>query len=99
MERLHQLRAEHLRQQLGARLPVAVLARQRAAEAQHQIGGVIKKCSKGGDAFSGLQVERDACVDTALTEVTIERAVVVVILLEQASQAAQVIAEPRRWHG
>ena len=41
-EGLHQLRPEHLGKQLGARLAVAVLAREGAAVANHQIGGLAR---------------------------------------------------------
>ena len=40
---LHQFRPEHLGQQRGARLAVAVLAAERSAKAEHQIGGAVEE--------------------------------------------------------
>ena len=76
-ERLHQLLAEHLRQQRGARLAVAVLAGERAAVSDDDVGGAVDEFAELQDARLGLQVEVDAHVDAALAEVAVERAVVV----------------------
>ncbi len=78
-EGLHQLRAVHPRQQLAARLPVAVLARERPAELHHEVGGLLDEPAIGRDALGGLQVEVDARVHAALAEVAVERPGVAVL--------------------
>ena len=93
-EGLHQLRAVHPRQQLAARLPVAVLARQRPAELHHEVGGLLHETAIGRDAFGGLQVEVDPGVHAALAEVAVERPGIAV-LGHQGAQPAQIFSEAR----
>ena len=59
-EGLHQFRAKHFRKQFGARLAVAVLAGERAAVADHQVGGLFHELAELGDAVFRLQIEIDA---------------------------------------
>ena len=73
-EGLHQLRPEHLGQQSGARLAVAVLAAERAAEAEHDIGGAIEEFAEIAQPLFGAEVEVDAHVHAALAVVAVERA-------------------------
>jgi hypothetical protein len=68
-ERVVKVRAEHAPQELAARLPVAVLARQRAAEADDQVGGLLDEAAVAVDPVRGGQVEVDAGVQAALAEV------------------------------
>ena len=51
-EGLHELGAEHFGQQGGARLAVAVLAGERAAEAEDDIGGAVDELAEVAHAFS-----------------------------------------------
>jgi hypothetical protein len=76
--RLHQLGGEHLRQQLGAGLAVAVLARQRAAVGDDEVGGLAHEGAELAHALGGVQVEADAAVDAALAEVPVQRRLVAV---------------------
>src|SRR2546423_5674241 len=95
-ERLDQLGPEHLRQQLCARLAVAVLARQRAAELQHDVRCFIEEGAVLPEARLAREIEVPTCVDTALAVVPVERAVVLV-LLGELPQPAQVFTQPLRW--
>src|SRR5579863_552800 len=49
-EGLHELGAEHLGEQRCAGLAVAVLAGERSAEAEDEIGGAVEELSKGLNA-------------------------------------------------
>ena len=61
-ERLVELRAEHLLVEGAAHQAVAVLARQRAAELEHEIGDLVGDRLELGDAVGGLQVDdRPTC--------------------------------------
>ena len=91
-ERLHQLGAEHTRQQLAPRLPVAMFARERSAVPVHEVRGVLHERSEFGDAFHRLQIEADAAVDASLAEMTEQIRGVLVFLVEPV-QIAQVRAE------
>src|SRR5207302_9390629 len=71
-ERLHQLGAEHLRQQVRARLTVAMLARERAAIRENQVGRFIEKRTKLPDPFGALKVEVVSRMNATLSEVAIE---------------------------
>ena len=85
--------AEHLRQELRARLAVAVLARQRAAELEHEVARVLEPAPELRDPGLRDQVEVPAGVDAALAVVAVERALVAVALRE-LREAAEVLAEP-----
>ena len=52
-ERLHELVAEHAREQLGARLPVAVLARERAAVGDDEVGRLLDEAPVARDPAAG----------------------------------------------
>ena len=71
-EALHELGAVHLRQELRLRLTVAVLAGDRAAVGNDQLGRLLDEVAVVPDAVGGFQLEVDACVDTALAEVAIQ---------------------------
>src|SRR5207247_6805662 len=64
---LRQLVAEHLRQQLGAGLPVSMLARKRSAIVSHCIGRLLYKGPIMRDTVLRFQVEIDARVAAART--------------------------------
>src|SRR4051794_7881832 len=61
-ERADELGAVHLREQLGARLAVAVLARQRAAVSDDELDGVVEERAPRLDAPGAAQAEVDARV-------------------------------------
>lgn len=77
-ERVHQFGAEHDGQQLGAGLAVAMLARQRSAEANAQLRSLGHERPERRDARRGAQVEVDAGVHAALAEVPVQRGMVAV---------------------
>src|SRR6478752_7083978 len=85
--------AEHLRQELRARLAVAVLPGQRAAELEHEVARVLEPAPELRDAGLRDQVEVPASVDAALAVVAVERALVAV-LVGELREAAEVLAEP-----
>src|SRR3546814_13445430 len=67
-ERLHQFRAIHLRQQARAHLTVAMLAGQRAAVTEDQIGGLVHEAAPLADAVRRADIEVDATVNAARSE-------------------------------
>ena len=84
-----QLGPEHLGQERGLRLAVAVLAGDRPAVADDQVARLVQELAEVLDALVGLQLEVDPGVDAALAEVAVERAVVAE-LLEQLAEVAEV---------
>ena len=68
-----------------------MLAAERPAEAEHQIGGAFNELAEAAQPFNRPEVEVDARVDAALAVVAIERAAVAV-LAHQGRNAAQIIA-------
>src|SRR5207249_4289367 len=91
-EALDELVAEHLRQQLGARLAVAMLARERAAEREDEVGGVVEEAAPFGDPVRAREVEVPARVDTPLAVVPVESAPVLVTV-GKPLQLPQVLGE------
>src|SRR3546814_1516197 len=91
-ERLHQFRAIHLRQQARAHLTVAMLAGQRAAVTEDQIGGLVHEAAPLADAVRRADIEVDATVNAAVTEMSVQRRLVVVAV-EQFLEIAQIIAD------
>ena len=77
---LDKLGAEHLRQQRGARLAVAMFAGERAAEGEHDVGSAIDELAEGANALGAAEVEVDAHVHAALAVVAIERAAKAVLV-------------------
>ena len=75
-ERLHQLGAEHDRQQLALRLAVAVLARERAAVLDHQVRRLGEEAPPVRQPGGRAQLEVDARMDAAVAEVAVERSAV-----------------------
>ena len=94
-ERLHQLRPEHHRQELAARLAVAVLARDRAAVLHHQRSRLAQELAPVRDAARRAQIEVDARVDATVAEVAVDRRAVAEAL-DQREELAQIIAEAHR---
>ena len=84
--------AVHPREELGAGLAVAVLARERSAVRGDEVGRVFHEAAEGRDALRAPQVEVDAGVHAGLTEVAVERSVEAVAVVETA-QVAQVVAD------
>ena len=91
-EGLHQLRAEHLGQQHRARLPVAVLATERSAEMDDEVGGAFNKLAELSYPLWAREIEVDAHVHAALAVVAIERAAIAEFV-HQFGERAQVVAE------
>jgi hypothetical protein len=89
VECLDELGAVLLLEQLGALLAVAVLARQRAAVGDAQVGGLLDEGSVLAQPVGMAQVEADARVDAALPEVAVGRALVAV-LVEQLAEVAEI---------
>src|SRR6185312_11329921 len=88
-----QVVAEHLGQELGLRLAVAVLARDRAAELDHEVARVVEPAPELLDARLRDEIEVPASVDAALAVVAVEGALVAVRLRE-LREPSQVLAEP-----
>ena len=72
--------------QFGARLAIAMLAGERATEAHDEIRGLLDERAIVADAGRGFEIEVDARVQAAMTEVAVEGSGVVV-LIEQSSQS------------
>src|SRR5439155_26546440 len=96
-ERLDELGAKHLGQELGARLPIPMLARERAAVRQHEVGGGVHKRPELLYAGSGLQIERDAAMNAAVAKMPKQR-VDIIIFLEELVEVTQIVPEPVRRH-
>src|SRR5205823_12170651 len=97
-EAIHEVVPEHLRQELGARLPVAVLAGERAAQLEHEVARVLEPAPVLLNAFARHEVEVPTRVNAPLAVVAVQRALVLV-LPAQLVQAAQVLAEALGWDG
>src|ERR1700733_9535386 len=65
-KRADEFRPEHFWQQRGARLSVAVLARERAAKGEHDVRSAINELTKDANALGAVEVEVDAHVHAAL---------------------------------
>ena len=96
-ERLHQLGAEHDRQQLALRLAVAVLARERAAVLDHQVRRLGEEAPPVREPGGRAQLEVDARVDAAVAEMAVERSAVAEAL-DQRLEFPQVVAQAHRVH-
>ena len=71
-ERGHQLRPEHARQQLGSRLAVAVLAGERTAVTDDQVGRLLDERAEGAQPLGRPEVELGAEVQAAVAEMAVE---------------------------
>ena len=89
--------AEHAREQLGARLPVAVLAGERAAVGDDEVGGLLDEAPVARDPAAAREVEVVADVHAALAEVAVVDAPEAVPRRERP-QVAQVVADPLGRH-
>ena len=65
-ERIHQLGPVHLLERPAVRLAVAVLARERAAVGEHEVGRLLVEAAEALDPLCRLQVEADPRVRAAL---------------------------------
>src|SRR5581483_5481833 len=72
-EGLNKLGSEHLGQQRGARLAVAVFALERTAEAQHQVGSALNELAKRANTLFGAEVEVRPQMSASLAKVSIDR--------------------------
>ena len=70
-EGLHQFCAEHLGEECAAGLAVAVFAGEGAAVGEGDVGGAVHELAEVEDAGAGFEVEVEAHVDAALTEVAV----------------------------
>ena len=91
-ESLHELGSKHLRQEFTARLPISVLARDRAAITDHQIGSLLHEKAEFADAFRRFEIVIHTCMDAGVPEVSIERTIEFV-RLHQLAQVAQISAK------
>jgi hypothetical protein len=96
-ERLHDLLAVHDREILGARLAVAVLPRERTAVVPNHVRCFVHEAFELLHACGVAQVEVDAAVDAALTEVSVQGRVVAVLVVERP-EIAQVATDAVRRH-
>ena len=94
----HQLGAEHLRQQLGAAVALAVLARERAAVGHDEVRALLHERPERLDAGGALEIEVHPGVDAALAEVAVVDAPVPVVV-EDLLEVAKVGAELVRMDG
>ena len=96
-KRLVQRRAEHLLVECAAHQAVAVLARQRAAELQHQIGDVVGNRLELRHAGRGLEVDDRAHVQAADRGVRVD-AGDGAVAGDQLLEARDVVAQPLGRH-
>ena len=71
-----------------------MLARQRAAVLEHQVGGLVEEAAPAPQAAGALEIEVDPAVRAAVAEVAVHRGAVAVAVeqvLERAQVAAQVL--------
>ena len=86
-EGVDQFRPEHLREELRARLAVAVLARERATKLEHEIRCLVEEGAELADARDAREVEVPARVHAALAVVAVQGAVVLVLLRHRTCRA------------
>ncbi len=91
-ERLHQLRTEHFWKQRRSRLPIAVFAGKRASIRNHQVRRALDELAVLANARFAFEVERDAHVHAAVTEMSVERSPILVFI-QQPANIAQVAAQ------
>ena len=94
----HEVGAKHFGEERAAGLAVAMLAGERAAVGENDVGGAFDEEAKFADARFGFEVEVDARVDAALAEVAVERAAVAK-LLHESGELAEVGTELRGRNG
>src|SRR5215203_770987 len=97
-EGLHQLFAEHAGEQLASLLAVAMLAGERAAVSGHEVRRLLEERAVPADSLRAGQVEVDAGVEAALSEVAVEGGAIAVAA-QEGLQVSQVGSEPVRGHG
>ena len=97
-EQFQGLGGVHPWQQFRTGAPVAVLAGHRTAVGGHHLGGLQHEGAIPGPAVGGLEGEVDACVDTAVAEVSVGQRVQAVPG-QEGLEVAQVVAQVLRGHG
>src|SRR5579884_1202999 len=98
-KRFNDLSAVQLWQKFGLRLAVAVLARIHAAVANDQIGRFLHVLPVCANSFSRPEIEGNPSVHAALTEVSVQRAGVMELVVERleiAQISAQLFRRDRR---
>src|SRR5947209_20182810 len=88
-------RAEHLAIPLAARQTVAVLAAQRAAELQDQVGDFLRNLPHPCHVGTRLQIQKWPDVQTADAGVTVKGAVGA-MLLEKVAETRHKLRQPGR---
>ena len=96
-ERLVELGTEHPLHERPAHQPVAVLAGERAAELEHQLGDVVGDGLELPDPRRGLHVDDGAYVQAADRGVRIDPGGAAVAL-HDVQEPGDVVAQPRRRH-
>jgi hypothetical protein len=94
-EKRHGGRRVHAGQQFGTHLTVTVLARQRTTVPSNEISALLKKPTKAKDPITMNQIEVDADVDAALTEMPVGKPTKSV-RVQQRPKITKVGAKPRR---
>ena len=98
-ERVDQIGPEHHRQQLRARQPVAVLARERTAETRDQFAELGHRSTERLDSPRARQIEIDARMNASFAEMSVVGRYLEIAAAENAIEAAQKRAEIRGRHG
>src|SRR5580765_8433170 len=75
-ECLHQLRTKHFGEECGVLLPVSVLAGKRSSIRNNQVGRAIDELTVFADARFAFKVEGDPHVYAAVSEMSVECAVI-----------------------
>jgi hypothetical protein len=70
-----------------------MFARERASIRQHKVGGVIHKGPELLHSSGGLEIERDAAMNAAVTKMA-EQCIAIVVLFEELVEVTQIVSEP-----
>src|SRR5882762_7078175 len=79
-ESLHQFRSKHFWKESSTRLPVAVLAGERSSIRNNQVGRALNELAIFADARFAFEVEGDAHVYAAVSEMSVERTAISVFV-------------------
>src|SRR5581483_2889585 len=84
---LDQLGTEHLWIEFRARLPIAMFAGKRSTERDHQIRGFFHEVAEFLDPFGRMQTEIHAIVHTAIAEMAVHHATILIRIGELFERA------------
>src|SRR6266568_32482 len=84
--------AVHMSQQLTASLAITMFAGERPAITDDEVCGLLQKLPEALNSGGGFKIEGDPGMDTALTEVSIQRPFIVE-LIHQLFEISQIEAE------